>query len=226
MIDNLDFEKICSKLKNKENFTFSRIASDGELNCIFQKEGQNCDKHPYHKDMGDKLRSIINTPQRYYLGLQSLAYNQRKDQIDEIATRMNHRWCNADILHHASINGDFEKMMTALEGRDIIFVAPKRLEGLKDVFPEVFGYYKHILIPDVNCWSEYEHVKQSIRRSIHKKDMVILYCASMMTKVLIDNIFEQHLETITQIDCGSVFEPYVGVSNRTYHKNIINRLKP
>lgn len=227
MIENLTFDKICQKLTERENFTFSRIASDGELNCIYGKSGSNCDQHPYTPEMGARLKDIINKPQRYHLGLQSLAYGQRKAQIDEIAERVGIRWANADIMHHASIKGEFEQFFKALEGRSVIFVAPKRHSQLQKKIESLQKCEKinYVFIPEINCYSDYPNTKSYLSK-ITKENDVVLYSASMMTKVLIDDMFEKMGNTITQIDCGSVFEPYLGIANRTYHKKILERLSP
>jgi len=39
-------------------------------------------------------------------------------------------------------------------------------------------------------------------------------------EVLIDDLWNIYKDTITQIDCGSLFDPYVGRKTRTYHKNL------
>lgn len=219
----LNFEKIIENLKEGKNFSFSRWG-DGELNCLFGKAGTNCDKHPYDSDLGIKLSNIMMSKQRYCLGIQNLGYKQRKEAIDEITLDMNFNWCNADMLHHASIKGRFTEFIEALKGRDLILVAPERLEKLRTVFPDSLGNFKQIFIPKVNCFNMYSLIRKEIRENC-KENVVILYCASMMANVLIDNIFEQHGESLTQIDVGSAFEPYVGHSNRSYHQKIIDNLK-
>lgn len=219
--DSFSFEDMCHRLKNKENFTFSRIASDGELNAIHGKRGSNCDNHPYNPEMGAKLKKIIEGRQRYILGLQSLAYSQRGDYINSLKDI---NWCNADILHHASRDGVFkDKFVESVKGRKIVLVAPKSLIKLcSDGF---FNENKtsHICIPEVNCYSKFTETLIDLKNCIEKDD-VIIYCASMMTKILIDRVYDEFEDTVTQIDAGSVFSPYVGISNRGYHKKILDRI--
>ena len=85
-------------------------------------------------------------------------------------------------------------------------VAPKRLRQFK-------CYDKFIEIPDLNCYLDVGNIREKIRYEL-EDDLVVCYCASMMTNVLIHDFKD---ENITQIDCGSVFEPYIGHANRTTH---------
>jgi hypothetical protein len=77
----------------------------------------------------------------------------------------------------------------------------------------------HIVIGRVDCWLEYNDVLKRLRELI-EKDVVILYCASMMAEVLIDDIFDEYGDTVTQIDIGSAFDPLIGEMTRSYHKKL------
>jgi hypothetical protein len=207
---NLD---IVEKLKLKENFSFSRYG-DGEWNCLLGKKGQNCDAHKYFDDLGAELKRILFQSPNYYIGLQNLAYTQQPDLISKITETYNLKWCNSDMLHHMSIKNTIQPFFDALKGRNVLLVAPNRLKKL-----DIWNQF--ISVPEKDCWLSYELIKKEIQLQI-KKDIVILYCASMMSNVLIDHFSS---EDITQIDCGSVFEPFIGHANRTYHANKIKQLR-
>lgn len=230
---DLNFDKLCHKLRMNENFSFSRIASDGELNAIKGAKGANCDSHPYDPVMGKQLKEIFEKPQRYYLGLQRMAYQMTignteemkfQEYIDQTQEKYGHVWTEADILHHASIKGQLERdFIPALNGRNIVLVAPRRLSVLMTKYPKAFGKMTHIVIPDVYCYQAFDSVLKTLRKEVEQDD-VIVYCASMMTKILIDRMYDSFGDGITQIDAGSVLEPYCGFNNRSYHKNIKSRM--
>jgi hypothetical protein len=46
----------------------------------------------------------------------------------------------------------------------------------------------------------------------------------MASNVIIAQFAREYGNTITQIDAGSVFDPYCGVQTRRYHHKIIERL--
>jgi hypothetical protein len=212
---------MCELTKKGENFSFSRFG-DGEWNCIFGVKGQNTDKHPYSPELRDRLLSIVGSDQKYKLGLQRLGYEIHKSSIDSITNKQGYKWCNADTIHRASIKGNLNALFDAMVSREVVLVAPMRFKIISEKW-STFPKFTHVIIPDIDCFSTYEHTRKAIRGLV-KKDVIILYCASMMSNVLIDNIYVQHGDSLTQIDLGSVLEPYIGHSNRSYHKNIINKL--
>jgi len=211
-MDLITFD-IIDHLKSSKNFSFSRFG-DGEWACIMNKQGQNCDAHIYYPDLGQRLKNILISQPKYIIGLQNLAYRLHPNLIDTFTKDYQLKWVLSDILHHMSIKENLKPFFEALKGKNIILVAPDRLKALSI-------WNQFISISQTNCWNDYELVKKEISLAI-KKDSVVLYCASMMTNVLIDDFKN---EDITQIDCGSIFEPYIGIANRTYHKDKINQLK-
>lgn len=46
-----------------------------------------------------------------------------------------------------------------------------------------------------------------------------------MSNVLIDTLYQKFNDSITQIDCGSLFDPHVGIISRCYHRNLVKNVK-
>jgi hypothetical protein len=194
---------INKNLANKINFKFARYG-DGEFNCMFGKEGKNCDKHIYYTDLGAKLRTSFS--KNVITGIQPLSLTlPYADRINYLVKGLD--LVNADVLHNASITGLLPEFMLALENRRVICIGPIHLATIFDDM---------IIISNENCWQDYEHVKDVLKDLI-EPDLVVILCASMMSEVLIKD-FEK--EDITMIDAGSVFDPYVGVKSRKYHHNL------
>lgn len=208
---NFDFNNIVENLIKNINFSFSRFG-DGELNCVFNKKGSNCDGHEYFTDLGVELKKILNGSPQYILGLQPLGYSIWKEKIEEFK---NLEFCNSDIIHSASIKKRISELIDSLNTRKVILVGPEHLSRIPKL-----NIYQHVKIPLKNCWSERNRIEKEIRDNIID-NVVIIYSASMMSNVIIDSIFNDFKNKITQIDCGSVFDPYVGLQTRKYHKTII-----
>lgn len=206
------FDTILHNLKNNVNFSYARYG-DGEWNCILQKKpgGQNCDGHQYFDDLGLSLRRILESRPNYYLGLQRLATEQNEGNKEFDWLVALNKWTDNEIMHRASIKGKMRDFFDAILKRRVILVGN---ESLKNV---PFKFDVFIEIPGKNCWEVYDNVRQAIAGEIECSD-VILYCASMMSEVLIDAFSKCD---VTQIDCGSVFDPYVGKQTRSYHKNLL-----
>ena len=197
----MTYQELIDKLNNREPFSFSRFG-DGEFACMLYRSGANCDGHKYFPDLGERLNQAWKD-KRGIVGTQR--YGQAMYPI------FTHTGIDADVLHKASINGELQEFMDSLiyKGNDIILVGPKRLIG-------VVPSRTFIEVPLKNAWEQYDYILEMIQFHIQKWD-IVLYCCGMMAEVLIHDL---HDKKLTQIDCGSVFDPYVGVNSRQYHKKL------
>jgi len=196
----MTYEEIISNLENGMNFSFSRFG-DGEFNCMYGKHGANCDGHTYFSDLGARLEIAWNNP-KGVVALQPHAKRIYKIEGD---------YPDADVLHKASIAGELTNLYVTLMfiQRGIILVGPNHLRKL-DL------YSTFIEVSKKNAWLSYPDTLEEVNRSVQPND-VILYCCGMMAEVL---IYDMYATDITQIDCGSVFDPYVGVKSRNYHHKL------
>lgn len=215
----MTIEEIIFKLKSNENFTFARYG-DGEINAVLGVTGKNTDGHNYYKDMGVRLRDIIKSKPDYVMGLQNLVQHLRKDDINFKELIQGIDWVNSDVIHYSSIRkNNLEGLFQALTDRDIIIVGNIDMAGIHGKIHGKDSSWEHIVINKENCWIQYKDVLNLIRDAV-SKDVVILYCASMMSEVLIDDLYNLFGDEITQIDIGSAFDPYVGKITRSYHRSI------
>jgi len=211
----LTFHQIVDKLQKLEPFHFARVG-DGEMMCMAGKQGKNCDDHKYFVDLGQALRTIYKKEQDYFVGLQPVKHGLFTD-FDKYPQQ----WCNADVLHDASIKGWMPALFHALSNRNVVMIGNHSLAKLN--FINVM-----VEIPKKNAWQKrqeiWSHLKQIINEHFDKK-LVLLFSAGMMSGVLIDEIAnnEQINRLVTTIDTGSLFDPYVGKATRSYHKQIIER---
>ena len=215
----LSYHSLCSNLKRGVNFSLSRFG-DGEWFCIFKSLGilkvnalYNTDKHNYFTDLGKNLARVVKSEPKYLFGLQRLAMSIMGDTINQFLKGLKLNITNGDILHTASIKGQLQLFFDSMENREVILVGNDSLLSFKKINARL------ISIPLYNCWQKYGRIKSLLKNNV-KQNVVILYCASMMTEVLIDDLWNIYKDTITQIDCGSLFDPYVGRKTRTYHKNL------
>lgn len=211
----LTFGEILQKLENKEPFSFSRFG-DGEWNAIKGKPGHNCDRHTYFPDMGAALKAVLESKPTYFIGMQSLANRQNTGLAEFERLKAKNTWVDADVLHRASIKGKLQLFFEALSKCSAVcLVGNATLKG--------FRGWNFIEVPARNCWTERKRIRSDISAWVKRhagQCPVVLYCAGMPTNVLVDNIFHEFGDTVTQIDCGAVFDPYVGVCSRSYHKTL------
>ncbi len=208
-----NFDEMMGMLRDKIRFSWSRWG-DGEWNCILGVKGANCDGHEYFPDMGAALKAVLESRPIYYLGLQTMGVNlwRGNPEFERLVSLNQTHWGNSEILHGASMAGrlgEFFKFLEMNENR-IVFVGNVYLKALP------VPVLEHIEVPLKNCWREYQSIKKELSRKIIDGD-IILYSAGMMSKVLID-VF--HELPITQIDTGSVLDPYAGRCTRVYHQTL------
>ena len=210
--EKITYAKMIDDLKSYKNFKFSRFG-DGEWNCIFNKLGQNCDGHKYFPDLGEALRRVVLAEPKYTVGIQPLSMSPtyaRSEQIKEFCSGLNINWVNSDVLHSASIDGELQKFTDALLGRYVIMVGPSHLSKLFDCV--------HITTLYKDCWLQYKSIREQVEFHVDGAyNAVVLFAASMMSEVLIDDFADfPH----TFIDVGSVFDPFCGVKSRSYHHKL------
>ncbi|MBA7636648.1 hypothetical protein ES703_44269 [subsurface metagenome] len=163
--------------------------------------------------MGKNLKDILNSNPPYYMGLQPLAQNI----MSRIILKYNHiNWIDSDIFHDASINGDFNKFFSACDGKNIILVAPDYMIGLNKFIKTIT---KHIIIPSVNCWLSKDKILKKINEYLKGRNVkhIILFSSSMMSNILIDNLYKEYGEIHSFLNMGSVFDPFLGRKTRKYH---------
>lgn len=221
----MTYEELLSRLKYNSHFSFTRWG-DGEFTCMkaaYEETNRkfNTDKHEYFLELGINLALLLEDYQGekdYIHGLQGMSKRELPDLVQRFYyPYVKEPYTDSDILHKASIKGYLDELFETLRKKDkIVLVGPDRMSGMRKYFD-----FNHVVIPDVNCWTEFTKVYRMLR--LVPPNTIILYCASMMSNVLIDEMWNQLDTWITQIDCGSVFEPYIGYSNRKYHQMIVDR---
>lgn len=214
----LDYDSLLEMLRDAQNFSFSRWG-DGEWNCVFGVEGENCDGMEYDKEMGLSLAAVLMQTQRYYFGMQPKAVKDMGRDIDAWCKEnaVDIKWCNADMIHDASIAGRLGEMIEAMAGRKVIMVANERLHPVAERLK-----CHRVDVPLRHAWRYYRQIYGDLMDQVDK-DCVVLYSMGMATNVMIHQVYSEFGDRLTQIDAGSVWEPYCNIVSRRYHKNIIGR---
>ena len=85
-------------------------------------------------------------------------------------------------------------------------------------------YTDFITIPSVNCFLEKERIKSEMIKMVEKYDNVVFgLSSSMATNVIVDELYDIIGDKCTMIDFGSIWDPFVGVIARSYHKEYKKR---
>lgn len=210
------YQGLLEKLTERIAFSLARY-TDGEWYAIWKYPGANVDGHAYFSEMGDALANVLKSRPSYYLGVQWLGMKLVGQRIVQwLHDRdLYLKWLPGEILHEASKAGELGRFVTSLEGRDVILVGKQQLAALP---------FEHQLIeiPEQNAWREHVAILGNLESLIDKtgsRHPVILYSASMGAEVFIDEVAREFYP-VTQIDVGSVWDPYLGMRTRKYHSGM------
>lgn len=209
------------QLESRTPLAMSRWG-DGEWSCLLGAEGRNCDGHTYSQALCDDLTSVLERQPRYLCGLQGLAMRKMGSAIGDWSNQhcCPRRWVDGDVFHRASAKGELAPLIAALRDRGVILVGPDRISQLG-----LFPVASCVGVPLRNCHDDVTRVVDETVRSIdvHGTEPVVSVSASMSANVVVDCAHRARPHA-TVIDFGSLWEPYVGIANRTYHRGVIQRL--
>ena len=212
------YDEIIDNLDNDVNFNFVRYG-DGEWGMILRN-------HVYKnliKKWGDSLepfceilKNIVESKPKYYFGIQNLAYRNWHEEIDILTKDMN--LVKADIFHSRSQKNTIKDFFNILSNKNVILIGPEYLNKISE-----FKFIHHIVTPEYHVWNSLDKIEKEIEEciSLQNEKIVLIYSCSIASKILIDKFSDKK---ITQIDTGSLLDPYVGVNSRSYHINVLKRL--
>lgn len=191
-------------------WSFSRFG-DGEVRCMTGNGFQNCDGVEYTERAAAELWACLAQPGDYTYGLQGFAVRQGLVP-HRIMSAV--EWVEADVFHKASMKGRLRPFVEWLKTQKVGLVGPKRLEELD--FLTTAGM---VQIPEVDCYAHVDEMVDEAYKLALRADAVIL-CASFAANVVVHELHADAETCQTFIDCGSLWEPYVGHCNRRYHREL------
>ncbi len=216
-----EFAYYVRRIADRVPFALSRWG-DGEWSAILGRSGRNCDGHRYTKRLRRDLSAVLVAQPPYDLGLQAFAMRRFGRSINAwLAHRgLSPDWVDADVFARASIAGTLRPLMEALARREVVLIGPAHQIALSQFFPLA----RHIIVPDQNCHEDVERVVAETEDALRPfADAVLVVSASMSANVIVDRIYRNGGSRHTLIDCGALWEPYLGRATRSYHQAVLDR---
>lgn len=201
-INQTTVEDLTDKIDKGEKFRFLRFG-DGEWFCVLGKPkmiGRN--EHTVFKEVTEDLRYIVsNLKDEHIKGIQKLSVGMRQFK----GLIPNREWENADVLHQASINGELCPFIQSLQGKRVAFVGSEDLQKMKDIIP-------FVRVITVRKKDSYLDKVKTLRRIDETDADIFLLCASRLSVPLAYH----SKKDATFIDCGSLFDVFIGKPSRGY----------
>lgn len=240
------YDEMLADLQRGKHFAYSRWG-DGEWQCLLGSSRRwNCDGHTYFEGLANRLREVILSNPPYYKGLQpDPGLNILGERIYNFTKGKKIKWVNSNILHQASLNGSWCKGLTNLakEYPDMEFVNGRSLEQYFEVvrrrknilvanrWLHLFDRFehRHVMVREKDAYLSYDEILANTIVMCKQvgKNAVVHIAASLMTGVLIDDLYKRFEDDFTFVDVGSALDPYVKGDNgkrrniRSYHKKLI-----
>jgi hypothetical protein len=125
-------------------------------------------------------------------------------------------WYDGDVLLNKALSGDLFPFIKALREYRILMVGQPFLRGVDEAgfFKPTFYYHA----PPQNAHSTKQRIEKNILDLIDRYQInMVLWSSGLATKVFLDNIWKETDGKITQIDCGSMWDIFCGVTtSRSY----------
>jgi hypothetical protein len=209
-------------------FAYSRW-SDGEWSCLLGRSGHNQAGMPYSAPLRKDLTAVLLSRPDYDLGLSEAVIHPTRPKRLTLAVEVpawlaehgldDLPWVDADGFYRRSLAGTLGPFVAALATRQVVLVGPSYFDDLR-LFPVV----EHVLVPP-RMRHEREIARLTRQTLAALRDWpgsVVAISAGMSANVLIDRVHAAMPEA-TLIDCGSLWEPYIGRSVRRYHAAVLAR---
>lgn len=225
-----DFIKLNSKpldyyinlLKNDIKFSLTRWG-DGEWNCAMGKTGRNCDKHEYFPAMRNQLIDALIHDRGYFKATWPLSEEMIGNNIKQIRLFCENLginlvgWHDASVIEYGATTGLIGPMIEQLEKMNFVIVSEPRKRKLS------IKHVDFVEVPLVNCYLKKDIIKEDIIDLVNYgyDNIVFGFSASMATNVIIDELYPIIGKDCWMIDFGSIWDPFIGIISRSYHKNYV-----
>lgn len=215
------FGAVVDRLQARQPFAVSRWG-DGEWAAVLGREGATVDGQSYTAALRADLTGVLLDRPGYWLGMQGFAVRRMGAEITAwlAARQLTFDWIDADLFARASLAGTLQPFVKALQGREVVLVGPARLTTIA-----LFSFAHHVIIPDRECHAMADRIYADILCAIQGRQYpIVLLSAGPTANILIHRLWITN-PFLTLIDCGSLWEPYVGLATRTYHARVLERVR-
>lgn len=195
------------KLKKGEHFSLARYG-DGELYCMWGKQGQNSNGCRYSPELRAALLDSLKhkTDSNFYYGLQRVL---PKDELRAKKEYPDVTWHDSEFLSEAVAQGKLYPFIEQLRKMDVMVVGNK---SIWQATSDILNWEVFCEVPSSNAYDKKDltkNIRDFLQRS---KDIVILFSCGMAANAFISELHGQIDGWL--IDVGHIWDPFTGNMSR------------
>lgn len=228
-----DLPGMILRIERGESLSYARYA-DGEWNCVLRRNlgGMGCEHHFTPSLANDLGRALASRPS---YSVASIGPDERGYPTHEIGDwlhahgMLDFPFESVEVFGNALIEagqaGEVFPLIPLAKNRigfkTFVMIGPFRYRAYK--MSSMFGGFdRFIELPDIDCHPLRDHVVRCLREIRDTLPMPALcyVSAAMSTESVIHEAFPYVGDRISMWDVGSVWEPYCGLSTRSWHDRI------
>lgn len=202
-------------LDTNQPFALSRFG-DGEWAWMLDIPHVNEEGHGYFPEMASDLRISLerNHPYPFHYSMPELKLCHNQERIVEYCKGLPVDWYDCSTFRRANVAGELYPLVEAMRKKKMVYVGPEHLDAF--IFLNLH-YISYVNTPKRNAYEKKGSILRAIRYAVEwEKPDAIGFSAGPLANILIDELWDG---SVTLIDFGSIWDPYVGVKSRRYMLN-------
>jgi hypothetical protein len=194
------------KLKKGEKFSFARYG-DGELYCMWGKQGKNSNGCYYTPELRTALLDSMNhkNDPSFIYGLQRVLPHDEKRitaQYPDVD------WHDSEFLSEAVANGELYPLIEQLRKMRVTVISNDEVGATT---AELFGWKFFVSVPKSNAYDQRKKIVDMITKVPHDTD-VFLFSCGMAANAIIGELHGKMDGWL--LDVGHIWDPFYGLMSR------------
>lgn len=191
------------KLKKGEKFSMARWG-DGELYCMWGKQGQNSNGCKYYPELRAALIKAMEPREGFYHGLQCVL---PRDEARIMAEYPEINWHETECLSIAVAEGKLYPLLEELKRYRLHFIGN---ESITPFLEKEFCGSIFTTVPPSNAYDCKERVIDAVNTD--KTSQIFLFSCGMAANAFISELHGKLDATL--IDVGHIWDPFAGLMSR------------
>lgn len=193
------------KLKKKEYFTLSRYG-DGELLCMWGRQGRNSNKCRYTPHLRQALLNSMRFKEdpSFIYGLQRVLPGDEKKVLGQYPDT---QFYDSEVFSIAVAEGKLYPLIEQLRKMDLVIIGNESIRPIKEIIP----YQKFIEVPPYDAYEHRDRVINEIRE--YNKPAVYLFSTGMAACAFVAELHNT-IPNSFFIDIGHIWDPFTGLMSR------------